>query len=141
MKTQYAVIDQAGFIENILLNKPKNYGPLRYVVECDFGSFNRLKGMKERGEDLKNVRYVIDNDVLYLPDIYDIIVADRKRKELEQKLDDIVDCVNDSYPYSTGYMNKFRSLTLEEKVELTFELAFRALVRLKRKVDVKEEDY
>jgi len=45
MKTQYAVIDRAGFIEKVLLNKPRKVGPLRYVVECDFGSFHRLKKM------------------------------------------------------------------------------------------------
>lgn len=65
----------------------------------------------------------------------------RTQKELEDKIEDIVDCANDSYSYSTSYMNKFKSLTLEEKVEVTFELAFRALAGLKHKVNVKEEDY
>lgn len=122
-------------IYRVSIKKLKIIDPAFYLYECELGSYQRLRDLEENKVSFHDVKFIIDGNVLYCKDIYEHIVEQKKIQRLENKIDNIVECADSNYPYTSNYKTLFNTLSIEEKVDAVFELSFRALTRLKQKED------
>lgn len=101
-------------------------------------SFLRLQEMQKSGKDLGDEEIVIMNNMVYCKSIYDFM----QRRIHEQKLEDVTDRIMElsegTCPYTSGYTKLFNDLSIEEKLNVLFQMSFRTLVRLnnmQRRID------
>ncbi len=138
MRQVYATLDLAACkVVSVHLNKPKQKEPPLCVLLCDIGTYHRLKKTRKEGTHY-DVDVFVSGDTVYCKDIWEHMKEDRKRGNLERKIDSIMDDASSRYPYASDYQTKFNSLSLEEKVEAIFAMSFKALVNLERKADAQE---
>jgi hypothetical protein len=140
MKKQYAIVHtEMNVIESVRLTKPKDPGPFCMALPCELSSYLRFKALQEAGKNLHNVGFIIENGVVFDNRVYEYMTEDRKRKKLYDTVDKLIECSNDRWPYQSNYREHFKCLQLEEKIEVVFELTFRALVQMKDKEDKKDD--
>ena len=139
MKYNYAIVDMHGIdIISIHTSKPKSKSlPPNYrIVNCDQASFLDIQKFEQTGKELHWLNAVLVDDVLYLRETYARMVALHKRREQDDKIDEILSSTYDRDGESEAFRT-FQGLMSEKREEALFRLAYRALKKANR---VREEE-